>query len=297
MSKGFSASRSVAVAVALLLAALATTLVSAQSPLRRQYREGETLTYRMNGQNEAWKYSLQADAVVKKDASGTFFEEIRWSPMMSDGQQLPVSEAAAAYRQRLSLDLNSMPSAPDLRNVDPKMVGPVSDLMTFYADLWLILKMGALHKPGDHFYFAMPMTPSWADGSRVLVGEDSIAFDMTFQSIDAASQTATLMVRHVPPAKPTVHLSADWMRAPVAGTPNNWVQVQKEQDGTFTAAVGKETFDVELKVSLADGRILHGTMENPVTTIERTCQDAALSKCSDPKPHLILRKIEITLAQ
>jgi hypothetical protein len=282
---------------ALLLAALAPALASAQSPLRRQYKEAETLSYRMNGQNEAWKYSLQADSVVKKDASGTFFEEIRWSPMTSDGRQIPVSEAASAFRQRLSLDLKSMPSAPDLRNVEPRMVGPVTDMMTFYADLWLIFRMGALHKPGDHFYFAMPMTPSWADGTRVLVGEDSIAFDMTFKSIDPATQTAILVIRHVPPAKPTVHLSADWMQAPVAGTPNNWVQVQKEQDGTFTAAVGKETFDVELTVSLADGRILHGSMKNPVTTIERTCQDAALTKCSDPKPHEIMRKIEIALVQ
>jgi len=94
-----------------------------------------------------------------------------------------------------------------------------------------------------------------------------------------------------------VHLSADWMQTPVGDTPNNWVEVQKEQDGTFSAAVGKETFDVELKVSLVDGRILHGSMENPVTTVERTCQDAALTKCSDPKPHNILRKIDIALVQ
>ena len=31
---------------------------------------------------------------------------------------------------------------------------------------------------------------SWADGTRVLVGEDAIDFDMTLKSMDAAAKTA-----------------------------------------------------------------------------------------------------------
>jgi hypothetical protein len=54
---------------------------------------------------------------------------------------------------------------------------------------------------------------------------------------------------------------------------------------------------VEIKVSTADGKILSATMDNPVKTIERTCEDAALTKCGDAKPHDILRKIDITLVQ
>jgi len=83
------------------------------------------------------------------------------------------------------------------------------------------------------------------------------------------------------------------MHKPVADTANNWVQVRKTKNGKYLAAVGKETFDVEIKVSLVDGEILSGTLDNPVDTIERECEDAALTKCSDPRPHPIRRQIEI----
>jgi hypothetical protein len=286
------------IATGLLLCAASAVLIAqapAPNPLHRQYREGEKLVYRMNGINESWNYSIQANSIVKKDANGAFFEEIQWSGMESGSQKVVFPASAAEFRQKLSLDPNTMPSMPNLKQIDPKMVGPVTDFGTFYVDLWLVLKTGQLAKPGDHFYFYMPMTPSWADGNQVLVGEDSIAFDMTWKSTNATDQTATLVIRHVPPEKPTIHLSADWMQKPVADTPNNWVEVKKLQDGKFEAAVGKETFEVELKVDLKDGKILHGSMKNPVTTIERTCTDASLTQCDAPKPHEIQRTIEITL--
>jgi hypothetical protein len=282
----------------LLLCAASAVLhaqTPAPNPLHRQYREGEKLVYQMSGLNESWNYTIQASSVVKKDASGAFFEEIQWSGMESSGHPVSLPASAAEFRQRITLDPNVNPSVPSLRQIDPRMIGPITDFSTFYVDLWLAIKTGQLSKPGDHFYFYMPITPSWADGNQVLVGESSIGFDMTWKSTNAAEQTAILVIRHVPPEKPTVHLSADWMQKPVADTPNNWVQVKKSPDGKFEAAVGKETFDVELKVDLKDGKILHGLMKNPVTTIERNCTDASLTQCDAPRPHEILRTIEITL--
>ena len=87
------------------------------------------------------------------------------------------------------------------------------------------------------------------------------------------------------------------MRKPVADTANNWVQVQRTKSGKYLAAVGKETFDVETKLSLADGKILSGSTDNRVETIERECEDVALSRCSDPTPHPIRRQIEISLGR
>jgi hypothetical protein len=63
----------------------------------------------------------------------------------------------------------------------------------------------------------------------------------------------------------------------------------------YLAAVGKETFDVERKLSLTDGKILSGSITNPVETIERECLDAALTTCGDPKPHAIKREIQVDL--
>jgi hypothetical protein len=269
----------------------------ARNPLQRQYREGETLAYRMNAVNENWRYTVQADGAVKKDSAGTYFEEFRWSKMESGGQPLPLSPQTAEFRQRLTLDPSQNPSVPDFTKVDPKLIGPMADFMTFYSDLWLAIKTGQLTQPGDHVYVPNGVPNSWADGTHVLLGQSAIDFDLTLKSIDKASQSALLSVRHVPPAKSTVQLPAAWMQTQVGDRPNNWVGVQKDPDGKFTASVGEEVFTVEIKLSLADGKILSATMDNPVKTVERTCEDQALTKCSDPKPHEILRKIEISLVQ
>lgn len=272
--------------------------VPPQNPLHREYREGEKLVYRMTGINENWHYTIQADGIVKKDAAGPFYEEFQWSHMESEGQPLALSAETPAYRQRITLDPNQNPSAPDLTKVDPRIIGPITDMMTFYVDLWLANKLGALKKAGDHFYFRNPMpASSWADGTRVLVGESAIDFDMTLKSVDAAAGTAVLVVRHVPPEKSAVTLPAAWMQTPVGDMPNNWVGVQKTQDGKISAAVGHETFTVELNVSLADGKILSANMDNLVKTVERICDDDALTKCTDPKPHEIQRTINIALVQ
>jgi hypothetical protein len=266
---------------------------SQPDPLHRQYHEGEKLVYHMKGVNESWHYEIEADGLVKKDAAGRFFEEYQWTHMQSEGQPLALA-TAADYRQRLTLDPEQNPSAPDLTRVDPKMIGPVTDLMTFYADLWLANKLGALKKAGDHFYFRNPMpASSWADGSRVLLGESAIDFDMTLKAVNPAQGTAVLEVKHVPPEKSALQTKAAWLQEPVGARPNNWQTVQKTPEGKFDAGAGEETFTVEITISLADGHIVSATMDNPVKTFERTCEDEALTRCGDAKPHAILRKIEV----
>jgi len=276
------------------MGALAQDAPADHALLSRHYREGETLTYRMKGTNERWQYEIQAAGVVKKDKDGKYTEEYAWSNLMSGGAAMPLSATSLQFRQTLSLDPEKPPSIPDLSKVQPKVIGPITDLLTFYADLWLAACTGKLSHAGDHVYQKMGTPASWADGNYVVLGEDSIDFDITLTDIDRPNQVATLLVRHVPPEQPAVHLPAEWMREPVADTKNNWVDVQK-RDGKFVAAVGKETFDVRIKVSLADGKILSGTIENPVKAKERDCDDAGFTKCGDPRPHDILRRIEIAL--
>jgi hypothetical protein len=98
----------------------------------------------------------------------------------------------------------------------------------------------------------------------------------------------------VPPSAPKIRLPADWMRARVAETPNNWVLVRKTATG-FAASVGKETFDVTLDVDTSNGKILSAKMENPVTKVTRACSDAALTKCGDAQATPTLRRIELSL--
>ena len=262
--------------------------------LTRRYHEGESLTYRMKASNESRRYEIQATGVVKRDSAGKYVEEYAWSNPISNGAAATLPAASIQFRQVLSLDPDKPPSIPNLGTVHPTLIGPITDLLTFYADLWLATRDGRLTHAGDHVYRKHGAPASWADGAYVVLGEDSIDFDITLTGIDQSTKVATLLVRHVPPEQSQVRLPVAWMREPVADTPNNWVQVTK-RDGKFVAAVGKETFDVRMEVSVADGKILSGAMENGVNAQERDCHDAAFASCGDPRPRHTFRKIEISL--
>src|SRR5262245_36868569 len=168
------------------------------TPLRRRYQEGEKLTYHMKGVNQNWRYQIDAIGVVKRDSAGKYFEEYAWSNFSSSrsGDSLPA--ASATFRQVVSLDPGYPPSIPDLRPM-LMIVGPITDLLTFYADLQMAIRLGTLVQAGDHSYVKLGQAASWADGSYVLLGEDSIDFDFTLKDINQADKMATLVVRHVPP--------------------------------------------------------------------------------------------------
>ena len=261
--------------------------------LERRYREGERLVYRMKAANEGRRYEALATGVVKTDATGAWIEEFAWSNVISKSAPVSLPPASVDFRQVLSLDQRKAPAIPNLAVVHPILIGPITDLLTFYSDLWLAARIGTLNKPGDHAYQEVGRPASWADGRYVVLGEDSIDFDITLTQVDVAREVATLLVRHVPPKKPQVKLPAMWMRGAVADTPNNWVNVTRNAE-KYVAEVGKETFDVQLTVSLSDGKILSGNIENPVKAQARDCPDASLTNCGVPRPHEILRQIEIS---
>ena len=286
-----------ALSLAVLTGAALQVPSSVQNPLLRRYREGEHLSYHMYATNEGSHYEIQASGQVKRDSAGLYFEEYTWSDFSFNGQQVSLSPAMRNFRQRVTLDPDGHIVPPNLGQVDPRIIGPLTDFMTFYVDLWLAAKAGNLAHPGDHAYVKRGAPNSWADGTRVVAGQDSIDFDLSFQSVDSLDNVAVILVRHVPPEEPRIDLPAIWMHTPVANTQNNWFEVDKTRSGTYTAAVGKETFDVELKVSLADGKMMSATLDNPVSTIERDCVDAALMSCGKPKSHHITRHVEITLAR
>ncbi len=277
------------------LVLLGQTPSSQPNPLERHYRAGEALVYEMKAVNEGSHYTIRAEGVVKQAAGGALGEEYAWRQMEIEGKPVALRPEMESFRQPLTLAPEHPPMMPDLTKVDPRTIGPITDLMTFYVDLWLANKLHQLHKAGDHFYFHNPMpASSWADGKRVLLGESAIDFDFTLQEVDEANQTAVLEVKHVPPAQSAIHTKAEWMKKPVGSFPNNWVTVSRSESG-YDAGVGQEKFDVLITISTLDGKILHATMDNPVHTEMRSCEDEALMKCSTPQPHDILRQVEITL--
>jgi hypothetical protein len=266
--------------------------------LTRRYHLGERLAYHMKASNkgryETKSYEADVSCKVKKNGAGAFVEECTWSNLIANHAAVELSPEAQLFRQTLSLDPKSPPSISNLGQVIP-LIGPITDLLTFYSDLWLANKLEQLHRVGDHFYFAHGTPNSWADGNYVVLGQDSIDFDLTLTA-QSPQHIATLVVHHVVPAQPQIKLPADWMRIPVGDTPNNWVEVEKQGEGKFSAEVGKETFDVQMEIA-PDGKILSATMDNPVEVLARDCTDAELTRCGDPVRYQIKRQIELTLVQ
>jgi len=216
-----------------------------------------------------------------------------WSNLIANGVKVPLPDAGATFHEALSLDPGYKLSVPDLRQANPGLIGPILDLLTFYADLQLAMRQEGLKHAGDHVAVKHGVANSWADGAHVLIGEDAIDFDITLAEVNVSDDVATVVVRHVPPAQPGIRLPAEWMRVPVADAPNNWVQVEKENNGKYLAEAGKETFDVEMKINLASGKMLSATMDNPVEAVGRECADAALTSCGELSRHQIRRQIEI----
>ena len=265
--------------------------------LARHYQDGEKIAYTINclnhSRSKTEEYEARAEGVASKDQAGIFVEKFAWTDLQVNDQQVRLSNASRAFREPLSLAPGSKLAFPDLGKVQTGLIGPITDLLTFYADVKIAMNQKGLTRAGDHAYVNFARPTSWADGTKVIVGEDSIDFAILLQSIDQATQVATLVVRHVPPEQPQLKLPARWMATPVGASQNNWVQVEKTSDGKYVAGAGQETFDVEIKLALASGRILSATMDNPVEVMERVCTDAALTACGDPERYSIRRQITL----
>ena len=263
--------------------------------LARRYHEGDSLHYHMVATNRdrqrLLQYSADVDGVVQRDSLGRYVEVLEWSHLVRDNSVVHLSASGPAVRQRLTLEPGYM-IVPDIPATDPALIGPVADLLGFYVDARLAAKL-PLARVGDHVRVPGHQVGSWADGRTLLVAEDAVDFDVTLSAVDSVAGVARLIVRHSPSDSLRVQLKADWMRVPAYGTSNNWVQVSHEPSGAYRAAVGRETFDVELTVDLGDGRIRSATMVNPVDVLERMCSDEALTSCGEPRRYRILRRVAI----
>jgi len=264
-----------------------------QGTLKRVYQPGEQIAYRMVGTNEMPQQTRHYEADVAGVVGKDDVEALQWRGLAVNGAAVPLSEGSQAFHERLSLAPGYKLAVPGLSAVQPMLIGPITDLLTFYADVQLAMRQPGLMKAGDHVVVAHGVPNSWADGAYTLLGQDSIDFDLTLFSLDARSGVATLVVKHVPPKSPHIRLPAPWMAVPVGAGKNNWVQVQKTGPEQFIAGVGRESFEAVIRVSLVSGSILSATLDNPVLVSERVCKDAALEDCGDATQYRIRRVISL----
>jgi len=270
-------------------------MVRSQSPVARRYVVGDSIRYHMvavnAGHPDTVQYMADAAGRVTRDSAGRFVEALSWTNLVVNGRSVPLADAGwPATAQTLSLS-PEWRATPNTRGLDPQLLAPVLDLLTFYVDLQLAARMSRLTKAGDHAYLPIAVSPTWGDGRTLLRGQDAIDFDLTLMSIDSTLSTADILVKHVPPAKRVIDFPAPWMEDWIGALPNNWLQLSKLANGGFLGAAGYETFDVLLTVSLRDGRLLRATMSNPVDVVERECADSRLTECAAPVRYRITRTI------
>ena len=116
---------------------------------------------------------------------------------------------------------------------------------------------------------------------------------MTSGETSGSLRREWVVVRHAQPQNPEIRIPADWMRAAVADTPNNSVEAEKHGGKKIVAEVGKETFKVEINVSLKNREIISPTIDNPMEALSRDCEDAELSRCCPSKRFQVLRRIDV----
>jgi hypothetical protein len=63
-------------------------------------------------------------------------KQYAWSGLISDGASYSLPEASQQFRQKLSLEPDVSLSVPDLSHAQAKIIGPLTDLLTIYSDLW-----------------------------------------------------------------------------------------------------------------------------------------------------------------
>jgi hypothetical protein len=173
--------------------------------LIRRYADGTRLRYRMTADENGTSSAVTITATTRKTADGRFIDEFAWSDMVVNGAARVLSPTSQAFRATVTLDGGRPFDPPDLSKA-PGLVGPVTDLLTFYSDLFLAMHHGALRQAGDRFHFSNPMPASWADGTTVVLGEDHIDFDIALTAVDRGAGEVTLSVNHVPPPAPKIRL-------------------------------------------------------------------------------------------
>ncbi|MEI7527494.1 MAG: hypothetical protein WCK76_01010 [Elusimicrobiota bacterium] len=262
--------------------------------LHRTYTEGEVLKYKLTldysetGEDDS-SASASAVATVKKRGDSVFYEAWQWTGRKKNGADIKLPAESLDFRQLLSLDPGFKLSIQDLSKIYP-LIEPVTDTLTFYADLQLAMRKGLALTVGEHLFIEHGLPNSWAGGPTA-VGRDCVDFDLTLTDINAADNTATLRALHLPPAAGCGAAPVPWLQKPVSDTANNWYQVRKEGKSIYIASAAKETFDDEIKIGLADGHIVSATQFNLLTGEKRTCLDEKLAMCGAPGRFSIVRKL------
>ncbi|MGH9657136.1 MAG: hypothetical protein ACRD96_01255 [Bryobacteraceae bacterium] len=210
-------------------------------------------------------------------------ERVRWTGLVgSDG--VDYGEAA---RKAGTMELSLHPAGP-LELVkpagNPRMVGPVTDLYTFFFAVSPRAGVTRAEGPGDVYVRPEPVMGDWSDGEQFLIGQDRTEVRIKLVSREPRLVYETAFV---PPAAGGLEMARDWMREPVCGPAPNNFQMVRRQGEQFVVLWGCEEFTT--RTEMDSGRIERATMNNVLRWRMRVCMDRELGRCFD-QPNLSRRR-------
>jgi len=148
---------------------------------------------------------------------------------------------------------------------------------------------GTVHTVGENHINEKPQRASWANTGRTPLGEDCIQISVRLDRRTDA--LATFVTRFEPPTTACLVMHKPFMKEPVvAGTPNNFQQLQSSAEGA-TLMWGREKFTITSVVKRSDGAIVEAKMDNQLSLRLRAGCGDSLEKCRAEMPYWIHRKL------
>jgi len=265
----------------------------------RQYK-GETFRYRLTTEvyrNEKFAsktISISEHTVVKD--TGFYSEEIKWIKQTSYTAKDTVDMDTIAQRvkaYRISLSSKGKVLLPTL--TISEMVGPITDLNTFYVAISpalnaqkLSLKNKSIHNPEirkGHF----------ADSMVILYGIDCM--QVTQQLISRSKQYSVLEAIFTPPPFLSIVPLIDTIGKKTFDSPNNIQMIIRSTGDKVNLFWGVEQFSIISKISNANGQIAEASMTNTLNLRMRYNSSRDLKTYEMEMPMIIKRSLKLELLE
>jgi hypothetical protein len=261
--------------------------VQGQAPyvFERRYQPGQEFSYRIEDRRrqqsgEAVTSTIAVARSTHRVAveAGVPVEVVGWIDVMDLVTGDHRTNLGGLPASRVSLHPNG-PIEPGKPAGDPLMIGMITDLVTFYIAVSPKVGAANLHLPGDKASAPAPVYGDFADGTAFLVGRDKFRVDVEMTAL--SGQLVEYATYMQPLAFEPGELHREFMQQPACPSAPNNIQYVRRQSESYLAAWGCESIAIKTKIDRQSGAIVEALMVNYLLQNVKTCQDAALTQCTD----------------
>ena len=288
----------------------ATTLSQGETPIdgkppyryERSYVAGDHYSYKLvtsrfkGGMLDSVEEAVSDHTVL---TDGTPRERIRWRSLVrQEGDtatdHTEIARGVSPYE--ISLHPDGTIDLPPLD--EPRMLGMITDLNTFFVAVSPAIGVEGLHESGDSHVLDEPARGIWTNGRNIVLGQDCIRTRIELVEIDRKKETVRFRTSFMPPDVPCLELARPWMtKAASDDKPNNFQQITLNEQGKHTVIWGIEEFTITSEVSYEDGKVRNARMDNNLLIFAKIGCTEDLETCivEIPATIHIKRVLELTL--